>query len=401
VRAFLPPSLPLMVLTATMTRRVRDEVLKMLLIDKYVVAWAPSVRMDIALYFWKKQDGDLDLLLVKLDALLDKARVLIFTRQEKTMNALWWDCLATISQERWFTEKVDVGKGAMPNWSKMVREARKRCKVIEMQTDFGNDLLERCNRTGVFEVGKSIKRIIDRIGRLKIQQFSSATPVSDSLRASILQDLASCLGKIKLVFATIGELFLNMLFLSCQCMCVFWRSFSCALFAALGVGVNVRSCSYAVIWECLWTMEALSQAIGRVGRGLAESDARPVIDVFYSKKKVPCSKSKVTRSAPAEAVLGLLFGRVADAENPDSSETLPVRCRHLEFAEHFAWEPKYFQGFDSIETFVNSERSRAGIPLHACCDICALKCDCRDPSPIGCSIWRATQSAWGRGVPNS
>jgi hypothetical protein len=136
-------------------------------------------------------------------------------------------------------------------------------------------------------------------------------------------------------------------------------------------------------------MADLLQAIGRVGRGVG---TRAVIDVFYSHTDLPRSDPGSVKAAPEPAVLELCFGRPLI-----NGKLAPPLCRHLSFAEFFAWEPKYFEGYASIEQFVGMERDKL-MHLHDCCDVCALACECSrlDPQRRGCSVWRALLAKWGR-----
>jgi hypothetical protein len=384
IRAMLAVPKAVMFLTATMTKRVRDEVLDMmqLSIGDFAIAWRPTLRMDCTLRFWLKQAGDLSRLFKYIAAVEDRIHTLIFCRQEKTMSELWWAFLTDHPQisglsgleERQASELLGC-KGQSPVEQKPPERSA-----------FARSLRRRTKRSRVRQsIGESISRLDGLVSKLRAQQYSSNAPASDAARTEILADLANELGRLRVVFATIG-------------MCVNASGYTPRkaiyntplLFAALGVGVDVRASTYGALWECLWKMSDLLQAIGRIGRSVG--GPRPCIDVFCCKTDLPGSKADSLKAAPEPEVLDLCFGAV-DPNN--SKNRLPPICRHLGFAMYFAWEPHYFDGFRSIADYVANARSRLDF-LHECCDICAQVCKCSEPSDRGCAVWRQVLREWAR-----
>jgi hypothetical protein len=212
-------------LTATMTIQVRDEVVKLLHMPNYVVAWAPTLRMDCTLRFWEKRDGDHQRLLEFIDELEGAVHSLVFSRQESTMNYLWWEYLADRPSSKWIDADAGVDKRTATHAMKMAAKRKvSESKPKRKSSAFGRSLRRRTIKSGVRgSIGESVQRLENLVEALTVQKFYSNAPATDSALLGILSDLARELGRIRLVFATIGIY----RYIYCSYDCVLLQMFVC------------------------------------------------------------------------------------------------------------------------------------------------------------------------------
>jgi hypothetical protein len=365
VRSFFADK-PLMMLTATLTKSVRNNMLSALAVKltEIHVEYTLPLRLDLTLYFWKKQEGDIDIVMKKLveSVRADEGRLLLCVRREDVMEKIWalgTEALAEadLVYREVVDEEPEPQTSRLESAIKAMSAGRHYVDPDKEYTQLQLELMKEMDLCGLGtfrSLGVSAPEIQRSSDLLRFKMFSSNTPREDEVKRSMLEDVSSADGNTSALACTI----------------------------ACGVGVNFRNCTGALVWEMPLTMNDFGQRIGRVGRGLVDPERRARIDAFWKGIEIKLNSAE-------DALRALCM----DDEI----------CRHLQLAKFFKWEAKYMGG-RTVEAILSEAKTKIGLQPHDCCDVCARQCDCaRDPDQRAarqnknkCPVWSAVLKQMGR-----